>query len=234
MGTKLLPAIQVRNLIHSMLISGALPAQAADEWREGQRELEAEAEVRRGAEAGNGTHACTLAQWYLRGSHGMGVDMESWFRWAVHASHSAEGAVPLHDETYTSPRAPANFMAHQRDVTGRMRAVLIDWLCEVVCEFQLQTRTLYLAVQYLDRILAARQIARNELQLAGVLCLRVAEGVAQPPAAPLSEYAWVCDNTYELPEMVVMEREIKEHLVPPPIPPPGLPASPAARCSPPP
>ncbi|KAH0625048.1 hypothetical protein JD844_033086 [Phrynosoma platyrhinos] len=43
------------------------------------------------------------------------------------------------------------YMRKQPDITSGMRAVLVDWLVEVGEEYKLQTETLYLAVNYLDR-----------------------------------------------------------------------------------
>ena len=44
-----------------------------------------------------------------------------------------------------------NYMSKQPDITGSMRAILVDWLVEVGEEYKLQTETLFLAVSYIDR-----------------------------------------------------------------------------------
>ncbi|OXB73890.1 UNVERIFIED_CONTAM: hypothetical protein H355_003984 [Colinus virginianus] len=46
------------------------------------------------------------------------------------------------------------YMRKQPDITTEMRAILVDWLVEVGEEYKLQTETLYLAVNYLDRFLS--------------------------------------------------------------------------------
>ncbi len=45
----------------------------------------------------------------------------------------------------------SNYMAKQGDITHAMRSILVDWLVEVGEEYKLQTETLHLAVNYIDR-----------------------------------------------------------------------------------
>ena len=42
-------------------------------------------------------------------------------------------------------------MEKQPDITMNMRQILVDWLVEVSEEYKLQTETLHLAVNYIDR-----------------------------------------------------------------------------------
>ena len=44
-----------------------------------------------------------------------------------------------------------NYMDKQPDITTNMRQILVDWLVEVSEEYKLQTETLHLAVNYIDR-----------------------------------------------------------------------------------
>ncbi|KAL3643424.1 hypothetical protein CASFOL_014239 [Castilleja foliolosa] len=44
-----------------------------------------------------------------------------------------------------------NYMDHQCDITERMRGILIDWLIEVHCKFELMDETLYLTGNIIDR-----------------------------------------------------------------------------------
>lgn len=56
-----------------------------------------------------------------------------------------------------------------------MRVVLVDWMVEVVQEFQLQAETLHLAINYLDRFLSLiRNVKRGNLQLVGTAALVIA------------------------------------------------------------
>lgn len=56
-----------------------------------------------------------------------------------------------------------------------MRVILVDWLVDVVQEFGLNTETLHLAVNYLDRFLSCTtHVTRGKLQLVGTVALLVA------------------------------------------------------------
>ncbi|OEL33714.1 Cyclin-A3-2 [Dichanthelium oligosanthes] len=69
---------------------------------------------------------------------------------------------------------PDYFQKIQKNISAKMRAVLVDWLVEVADEFKLQAETLYLAVSYVDRFLTMNVVARDKLQLLGVTALLVA------------------------------------------------------------
>ncbi|XP_055076991.1 G2/mitotic-specific cyclin-B2-like isoform X2 [Periophthalmus magnuspinnatus] len=60
------------------------------------------------------------------------------------------------------------------EITGRMRALLVDWLVQVHSRFQLLPETLYLTVAVLDRFLQVQPVSRRKLQLAGVTAMLVA------------------------------------------------------------
>lgn len=56
-----------------------------------------------------------------------------------------------------------------------MRVILVDWMVEVVQEYQLSSETLYLAVNYLDRFLSCSTfVKQNKLQLIGTAALLIA------------------------------------------------------------
>ncbi len=46
------------------------------------------------------------------------------------------------------------YMRKQRDINHSMRTILIDWLVEVGEEYKLNTQTLHLTVNYIDRFLS--------------------------------------------------------------------------------
>jgi cyclin A len=65
-------------------------------------------------------------------------------------------------------------MTKQPDITFNMRSILVDWLVEVTEEYRLQTETLFLAVNYLDRFLSFMAVQKAKLQLVGTSCLFIA------------------------------------------------------------
>jgi cyclin B len=48
-------------------------------------------------------------------------------------------------------RVSPDYMSRQKDLNGRMRAILIDWLVDVHLKFKLQQETLYLTIRLIDR-----------------------------------------------------------------------------------
>ncbi|KAJ0681649.1 putative cyclin domain-containing protein [Helianthus annuus] len=62
----------------------------------------------------------------------------------------------------------------QRDITDRMRGILIDWLIEAHYKFELTEETLYLTVNLVDRFLSRRPIVRKNIQLVGITAMLLA------------------------------------------------------------
>ena len=88
MGTRLLPALQVKNMIRTMVASGALTGDKVDAWRQRMKEKEEVEEMRCLAEAGNGAAMRNLGVWYKRGEKGLAKDLSKAFEW-YEKSHEA-------------------------------------------------------------------------------------------------------------------------------------------------
>ena len=88
MGTKLLPALQVKNMIRAMVTSGALTGDKVDAWKLKLEEEEKVAEMRRKAEAGEGWAMFNLGVWYKFGQKGLAKDAAKAFEW-YEKSHEA-------------------------------------------------------------------------------------------------------------------------------------------------
>lgn len=72
-------------------------------------------------------------------------------------------------------RPSTDYMAKiQKKMDTRMRAMLIDWLVEVVEVYKLDPEILYLAVNYVDRFLSANPMDTERLQLLGITCMMIA------------------------------------------------------------
>jgi G2/mitotic-specific cyclin-B3 len=70
--------------------------------------------------------------------------------------------------------AVKDYMSRQHQLTGGMRAILIDWLIEVQQNFELHHETLYLAVALTDLYLVQQPVSKDRLQLLGATALLVA------------------------------------------------------------
>lgn len=72
-------------------------------------------------------------------------------------------------------RASPDYLENHPEITSAMRVVLLDWLVEVVQEYELNSETLHLAVNYLDRFLSCTvHMKRSKLQLVGTAALLIA------------------------------------------------------------
>jgi hypothetical protein len=92
MGTRLLPALRVKNMIRAMVTSGALTGDKVDAWKLKLKEEEEVAEELRKAEAGDGAAMRRLGVWYEHGLEGLAKDLAKAFEW-FKKSHEAGDAV---------------------------------------------------------------------------------------------------------------------------------------------
>jgi TPR repeat protein len=88
MGTRLQPALRVKNMIRAMVASGALTGDKVDAWKLKLEEEGEVAEMLRKAEAGDGAAMCNMGGWYMRGEKGLAEDEAKAFEW-YEKSHEA-------------------------------------------------------------------------------------------------------------------------------------------------
>lgn len=72
----------------------------------------------------------------------------------------------------------------------------------------MKCETLYLAVNYLDRYLAKRVVAREELQLVGITAILVASKHEELAPQSVQNLVIMTDNTYEHGEVLQTERDL--------------------------
>ena len=97
MGTRLLPALQVKNMIRTMVASGALTGDKVDAWKLKLKEEEEVVEMLLKAEAGEGWAMWILGLWYELGKKGLAEDKAKAFEWyeKSHEAGDATGACYL-------------------------------------------------------------------------------------------------------------------------------------------
>lgn len=104
---------------------------------------------------------------------------------------------------------PANYLAAQKEVTPKMRTVLIDWLNEVHLQFHLFTETYYLTVGIIDRYLKAYTVtSRKKLQLVGVGAMFLACKYEEMYPPMLKDFVFITDDTYSAAQIMSMEQHI--------------------------
>lgn len=96
-------------------------------------------------------------------------------------------------------------MAEQRSLNGRMRAILIDWIAQVLDMSKLSRRTFYLAVSLVDRCLSCMQVDRSNLQLLGSTAFLIAAKVEEIYPPDVANLVHICDGAYTTEQLLGME-----------------------------
>lgn len=100
----------------------------------------------------------------------------------------------------------------QKDITQKMRQILLDWIIDVHDSFELKEQTLHLALSYLSDFSFKQTISKDEYQLVGITCLWIASKYEEIYPPRTKNYVEVTADTYSLKEMKAMEGRIIEAL----------------------
>jgi len=109
----------------------------------------------------------------------------------------------LHHRIYAS-----DVLKRQSDVTGVMRAILVNWLSEVCQAFKLNPETLFLSVNYIDRFLAKTDVPSQALQCLGITCLWIASKFEESVIPGISQIEHVCAGAFNQKQILQMELDI--------------------------
>mmetsp|Transcript_41320 Transcript_41320/g.99153 ORF Transcript_41320/g.99153 Transcript_41320/m.99153 type:complete len:354 (+) Transcript_41320:55-1116(+) len=103
--------------------------------------------------------------------------------------------------------ARADYMeTKQKDLSPKMRAILVDWLVEVHLKFKLNPETLFIATNLVDRFLSVREnLPRAKLQLVGVTCMLLAAKYEDVNPPKLRDFIYITDQAYTRGEILEME-----------------------------
>ena len=100
----------------------------------------------------------------------------------------------------------------QRDenesVKSSHRAVLIDWMIRVSDEMKLLDNTLFLAVSLFDRVTVLYPVKKCHIQLFGSTCLWIASKMEETLTPAISDFVYLCGNTYKESEFTDCERVV--------------------------
>ncbi|KAH7700605.1 cyclin-A2-like protein [Aphelenchoides avenae] len=113
-------------------------------------------------------------------------------------------------ETTVRPRP--DYMTRQHNVTRDMRAVLIDWFCDVIAEYNQSRATFFLAVNLVDRTLSAVNCPSDKLQLLGATAIFVAGKFEEVSPANIRDMAFVTEDTYDVKHIEWMERNLLNYV----------------------
>ncbi|XP_049684126.1 G2/mitotic-specific cyclin-B3 isoform X4 [Accipiter gentilis] len=101
-----------------------------------------------------------------------------------------------------------DYMAKQPDISGDMRAILVDWMVEVQENFELNHETLYLAVKLVDHYLVEVVSMRDKLQLIGSTAILIASKFEERCPPCVDDFLYICDDAYKREELIAMEMSI--------------------------
>jgi len=96
------------------------------------------------------------------------------------------------------------------EINQQYRAIVIDWLIEVSREYSLCLDTLFLAVNYFDRLLQTVYVKKELLQLLSITCLFIASKYEE--VVPLTLDQLVNVEVYTKKNILDMERIVLHHL----------------------
>ncbi|KAM6300086.1 G2/mitotic-specific cyclin-B3 [Aegotheles albertisi] len=101
-----------------------------------------------------------------------------------------------------------DYMEKQPDISGDMRAILVDWMVEVQENFELNHETLYLAVKLVDHYLVEVVCMRDKLQLIGSTAILIASKFEERCPPCVDDFLYICDDAYKREELIAMEMNI--------------------------
>ncbi|KAG9464173.1 hypothetical protein GDO78_020359 [Eleutherodactylus coqui] len=100
-----------------------------------------------------------------------------------------------------------NYLQGQ-EVTGNMRAILIDWLVQVQMKFRLLQETMFMTVGIIDQFLQENPVSKNQLQLVGVTAMFLAAKYEEMYPPEIGDFTFVTDHTYTKAQIREMEMNI--------------------------
>lgn len=101
-----------------------------------------------------------------------------------------------------------DYFKFQRDITPRMRYILVDWLVDVNLKFKFLPETFFQTINVLDRYLSKNKVDRQNLQLVGIASLMLVSKYVEIYPPQVKDYMLVCDKAYTIQEILDCESKI--------------------------
>lgn len=106
-----------------------------------------------------------------------------------------------------------NYMKNtQKEITEKMRTILVDWLVDVHAKFKLFPETLFLTINIIDRYLSKSSINKKYLQLLGITSMFIAGKYEDIYPPDMKEYLFMTNNTYGKEELIRLESDILDKI----------------------
>ena len=91
---------------------------------------------------------------------------------------------------------PRKYMDKQKEISHKMRSILIDWIVEVTIEFECCQDTLFLTASIVDRFLSKMNVPKSKLQLIGTAALFIACKYEETNPPGIKDFVYITDDTY--------------------------------------
>ncbi|MDR3736732.1 MAG: cyclin family protein [Acidobacteriaceae bacterium] len=108
--------------------------------------------------------------------------------------------------------AKHGYMKNQTELNEKMRAVLMDWICAVGEKFTLQSETLFLAANVVDRYLDCERITKSRLQLLGATAMVIASKYEEIYPPEIRDFIHVTEKAISKDEILKLEGQILQKL----------------------
>ncbi|KAI3927434.1 hypothetical protein MKW92_044424 [Papaver armeniacum] len=96
----------------------------------------------------------------------------------------------------------------QYDINEQTRMILVNWLIDFHKKLKLSPEVLYLAVNIIDRYLAARLVPRKDLLLVGISAMVIAGKYEKKSPPKLKEYVDMAEGVYKKDQILATEKAI--------------------------
>lgn len=117
-----------------------------------------------------------------------------------------------HLERVPEFRPYPNYLDFQDDIDSEKRSTLNSWLVEVSEEYQLQTETLFISINLIDRFLSKMSVTTSKLQLLGVAAMYIASKYEEIYPPHLHKFVEITDETFSGQQIRQMEQVILKTL----------------------
>ncbi len=105
-----------------------------------------------------------------------------------------------------------NYMQTHKELSWRMRGILLDWLISVHARCRLNSETFHLCTNIMDRFMSLRVCSLVKFQLVGITCMFIAAKYEETVAPSASDFVTLTDGTYTEAQMFQAERYILKTL----------------------
>lgn len=94
-----------------------------------------------------------------------------------------------------------------------MREILVDWLVDVMDDFNYNSETLLQAVNITDIYLSrVKDVPKKKLQLVGAVAMMLSAKINEMYLASIDNYVYLCDEQYEQQEFILLELDMIREL----------------------